>query len=107
MAFSEQLDERISEHLLPWNMTRKTMFGGACYLLNGNMVCGVYKDFLIVRLGKTAAEAALRRPETRPFDITGRPMAGWVMIAEGDVQGDRLGEWIEQAVAFAESLPPK
>jgi len=27
------------------------MFGGLCFLVNGNMVCGVNKDGLMVRVG--------------------------------------------------------
>jgi hypothetical protein len=35
------------------------MFGGVCHLLNGNMFCGAYKDYLILRLGETVAKEAL------------------------------------------------
>jgi TfoX/Sxy family transcriptional regulator of competence genes len=49
------------------------MFGGVGYLLEGKMFSGVYKDFLILRLGEKGAEEALGSPHARPFDITGRP----------------------------------
>jgi len=49
------------------------MFGGVCHLLNGNMVCGVYKNFLILRMGEDAAKEVMDMPFTHPFDITGRP----------------------------------
>jgi hypothetical protein len=83
------------------------MFGGVCYLLNGNMVCGVYKDFLILRLGSEGAELALQPPRVRAFDITGRVMKGWVMVEEQVCQGKRLEEWLNKAKAFVSHLPDK
>jgi len=47
------------------------------------MFCGVYKDYLILRLGEKQAEDALESPHVRPFDITGKPMKGWVMMSKG------------------------
>ena len=90
------------------NAARKKMFGGICYLLNGNMFCGVYKDFLILRLGEEKGGSALEKPHVRPFDITGRPMKGWVMVATDGFKTDaELAGWLGQAREFAGSLPPK
>jgi len=72
------------------------------------MFCGVYKDFLILRLGDERAEQALDLPHVRPFDITGRPMKGWVMVEQAGFPGDdKLAGWLNQAREFAGSLPPK
>ena len=43
MAYNEELDSRIAEIVSDWGAIRKKMFGGTCYLLKGNMMCGVYK----------------------------------------------------------------
>jgi TfoX/Sxy family transcriptional regulator of competence genes len=84
------------------------MFGGICHLLNGNMFCGVYKDFLILRLGEENAERALRLSVVKPFDITGRPMKGWVMVEEdGFKKEEELEAWLNQAKAFVRTLPAK
>ena len=84
------------------------MFGGVCHLISGNMFCGVYKDYLILRLGDEKAGEALRKSSVRPFDITGRPMKGWVMVAgEGFKKDDDLRGWLNQAKKFAKTLPPK
>jgi hypothetical protein len=107
MAFDEELDARITEAVASWGATKKKMFGGTCYLLHGNMVCGVYKDRLIVRLGEEAGEAALDEPHTRPFDITGRPMKGWLMVSPQGYAGDGLDAWLERARVFVATLPPK
>jgi hypothetical protein len=76
--------------------------------VSGNMACGVYKDSLIVRVGPERYEKALGRPHTRPFDITGRPMKGWVMVErEGYGSDEALRGWVRQGVDFALTLPPK
>lgn len=61
--------------------SEKKMFGGVCFLQRGNMVCGVLNDDLIVRVGPDKTDELLKLPNTRPFDITGRPMKGWVIEA--------------------------
>ena len=108
MAYSTELDSRIAQSVSGWeNIGRKNMFGGVCYLLNGNMVGGVYKDYLILRLGGQGASEALEQPFVRPFDITGRPMKGWVMVDEQGFQGKDLDTWLNKARDFVRTLPPK
>jgi TfoX/Sxy family transcriptional regulator of competence genes len=107
MAYDGKLDDRIAGIVLPWGATRKQMFGGTCYLLNGNMMAGVHKDNLIVRLGEQQSSAALDEAFVGPFDITGRPMRNWVMVAPEGLADDKLRRWLDRARAFAASLPPK
>lgn len=109
MAYSEVLDNRIRSIVAQWeNTAAKKMFGGVCHLMNGNMVGGVYKDYLILRLGVPRAEAALGQAHVRPFDTTGRPMKGWVMVAEEGIKDDEaLAGWLDQAREFVAELPPK
>ncbi|MCE7982132.1 MAG: TfoX family protein [Caldilinea sp. CFX5] len=89
-------------------MVEKKMFGGLGFILQGNMACGIHGQDLVVRLSPTDAATALDRPGARIFDITGRPMKGWLLVA-GDACTDDtvLQEWVEQSVAFARTLPPK
>jgi TfoX/Sxy family transcriptional regulator of competence genes len=109
MAYDEGLAERIRDQLLNHSgIVEKKMFGGVGFILNGNMACGVNKEDLIVRVGPNNYEASVTRPHTRPFDFTGRPMKGWVMVsAEGYETDDALVAWVNQGVEFALSLPPK
>src|ERR1700738_4990698 len=102
MAFSEALAERIRQRLARRkNVEEKKMFGGVGFLLNGNMLVGVWKDSLIVRLGPDECDLALLEPHVREFDITGRPMKGWVLVeAEGVEDDDQLKGWIERALKF-------
>ena len=90
MPYNENIDRRISKLTAAWkNTDRKKMFGGVCHLLNGNMFCGVHKDSLILRLGEENSRNAAGNPDVKPFDITGKPMKGWVMVAENGFRQDR------------------
>ena len=84
------------------------MFGGVGFLLNGNMLVGVWKDSLIVRLGPDKYDEALLEPHVKEFDITGRPMKGWVLVEPEGVEDDeQLKGWIERAMKFVGKLPAK
>lgn len=109
MAFDEALAERLRNALAGRDgVTEKRMFGGLGVLLNGNMLVGIAGDRLIVRLGPDAHAAALARPHVGEFDITGRPMKGWVMVSPDGTDTDaELQAWLDQALAFAATLPPK
>jgi TfoX/Sxy family transcriptional regulator of competence genes len=109
MAFSEELAERIRRGLARRKgVEEKKMFGGVGFLLNGNLLVGVWKDSLIVRLGPDEGEGALREPHVKEFDITGRPMKGWVLVEpEGVRHDDQLKGWIQRAVKFVGKLPAK
>jgi TfoX/Sxy family transcriptional regulator of competence genes len=109
MAFDEKLAERIRKRLgKRKGVTEKKMFGGIAFLLNGNMCCGVHKTDMIIRLDPEQTEKKLSDRHTRPFDLTGRPMKGWLLVsAEGVATDTALGRWIDVATGFARSLPAK
>src|SRR5687768_3670474 len=109
MAYSESLAERVREMLArKKGIVEKKMFGGVGFLLNGNMLVGVWKTSLIVRLGPDRGEEALREPHVKEFDITGRAMKGWVLVeAEGLDEDRQLSAWIQRAEEFVGTLPAK
>ena len=109
MAFDETLATRIRDALARRkNIEEKKMFGCICFFLNGNALAGVWKDRLIARLGPDEAEAALREPHVRAFDIIGRPMRNWVAVESAGVEDDsQLKDWIQRAVKFVGKLPKK
>ena len=108
MAYDEGLAERVRDRLadVP-GVTDKRMFGGIAFLTDGNMTVGVTGDDLLVRVGPEATDAALARPGARLFDMTGRPMRGWVVVDGAELDDDVLVEWIELARSFVATLPPK
>src|ERR1700704_1461346 len=106
MAFDESLAARIRDALArKKNIEVKKMFGGIGFLLQGNMLVGVWKNSLIVRVGPDGYEDALLEAHVKEFDITGRPMKGWVLVEpEGVEDDDQLKGWIQQAVKFVGKL---
>src|SRR5438477_13084612 len=89
MAFDESRAARIRDALRRnKDVEEKKMFGGVGFLLHGNMLVGVWKDSLIVRLGPDNYDDALLEPHVREFDITGRAMKGWVLVGPEGVEGD-------------------
>jgi TfoX/Sxy family transcriptional regulator of competence genes len=109
MAYDEGLAQRVREILEELEgYNEKKMFGGICYLLYGNMACGVINDDLIVRVGPDQYEKALKLSNARKFDITGKPMKGWVMVSyEGHSSDEELFEWVMRGINFVLALPPK
>ena len=107
MPYDQKLDDRITRAVAGWATARKKMFGGTCNLINGNMMCGVYEDSLILRLGEEEGRVALGQPGVRPMDITGRAMKGWVMVEQAGLSDEALARWLDKARRYAESLPPK
>jgi TfoX/Sxy family transcriptional regulator of competence genes len=109
MAFNEALAERIRQRLARRrNVEEKKMFGGIGFLLNGNMLVGVWKDSLIVRLGAEEGDLALLEAHVKEFALKGRAMKGWVLVAAEGVEDDeQLSTWIQRAVKFVGTLPAK
>lgn len=109
MAYDEKLADRIREKLVDQpGIVEKKMFGGIGFLWQGNMACGVHKDYLIVRVGPERHQWAITQPAVKPFDITGRPMQGWVMVQPaGYTATEDLAAWVEMGFTFAQTLPPK
>ncbi|MFC1746734.1 TfoX/Sxy family protein [Candidatus Neomarinimicrobiota bacterium] len=109
MAFDEGLADRVREIIRsqPGYMEKK-MFGGLCFLIHGNMACGITGDDLMVRAGAHTHEDLLEQPHTRAMDFTGRPMKGFVFVnPEGTAEDAELARWIGFGRTYAESLPPK
>ncbi|MBA4018470.1 MAG: RNA methyltransferase [Pirellula sp.] len=109
MPYSRQLADRVRQTLgKQRGLTEKRMFGGVCFLLQGNMLVGIWEQSLIARLGPDEAARALTEPNVREFDATGRPMRGWVVVdPDGLERDDQLAAWLARAQEFVETLPGK
>jgi TfoX/Sxy family transcriptional regulator of competence genes len=109
MAYDEDLAGRIRKAVArKKGITEKKMFGGLGFLLNGNMLVGVWKNSMIVRMNADDSEAALREPHVGVFDITGKPMKGWLMVAaEGVGDEDAVKRWVKDALKYVSKLPAK
>jgi hypothetical protein len=109
MAYSESLAARIRQALgRSRGLAEKKIFGGVGFLLSGNMCVGVWKTSLIVRLDPAESQRLLSEPHVRPFDITGRPMKGWLLVeADGLETDQQLQAWLTRSQDFVRSLPAK
>ena len=109
MAYDEGLAIRIREVIggEP-GLAEKRMFGGLAIMLDGNMAVGVSGNDLMVRTDPAQQDALLAEPGARPFDLTGRPMKGWLLVGpDGHAEDDDLRRWVGRGVSYASSLPPK
>jgi len=108
MPYPEHLAETMRADLgVEPGLTEKRMFGGLCFLLHGNMVCGVMKDGAMYRVGKPREAAALAAG-AQPLSFTGRKMGGMVEIDQPAFEDAALRATLtELSLAHAASLPPK
>ena len=114
MAYDADLAARFQDALGGLQgISEKRMMGGACVLLDGNMVGGTHRDknsgegFYMFRVGKDNEAVAGARPEATPMIHGGRRMGGFFYVSEDACTDEILAEWIALAVGFAGALPPK
>jgi hypothetical protein len=89
------------------SISERRMFGGVCFLLRGNMLCGTSKGRLMVRVGIDQHAAALARAGARQMNFTGKAMKGFVWVGERGYAGAGLRRWIAMAERYVGKLPAK
>jgi TfoX/Sxy family transcriptional regulator of competence genes len=107
MAYDHGLGDRVRAVLVgqvPFE--ERAMFGGLAFMVNTHMACGIIGEDLMVRVGKQAHDAAIARG-AQELVFTGRPMRGMVTVDGEGLGDDDLASWVGQAVALAQSEPPK
>jgi TfoX/Sxy family transcriptional regulator of competence genes len=109
VAYSEELAARVRRLLDEYDgLSERRMFGGLCFMLHGNMCCGIVGEELMLRLGNAAAAEALSHQHTRRMDFTGKPMRSMLYVEPpGLATESALRSWVQKAAAYAGSLPPK
>lgn len=109
MPYDQQLAERVKSKLENKDeISEIKMFGGICFTLRGNMVCGIIKRDLVVRVGPDNYEHALDQPNVRKMDFTGKALKGFIFVNEPGTRTDEsLAYWIESAIEYVRTLPPK
>ena len=107
MSYDEELAARVREILSErTDVEEKKMFGGLCFMVSGNMCCGLTSKEFMVRVGPDQFAKALAQPHTRPMDFSGRPSKGMVYVG-GLKTRAALSKWVQRGVTFASSLPSK
>jgi len=109
MAYNLDLEDRIDNLLTRLSViTKKKMFGGVGYLMNGNLCFGIHKESLILRTDFKKAEELMKSEYFTPFNITGKPMKGWVLVSPDVVEtDDQLVEMLRLGIDFVKTLPKK
>jgi hypothetical protein len=90
-------------------VTETQMFGGLCFMLNGNMqICARRDGSILARVGAESAAQAVQRPGVERMVMRGREMADYVIVpAEAAKSAKALREWVEMTGEYVAALPPK
>ncbi|MDA1196214.1 MAG: TfoX/Sxy family protein [Planctomycetota bacterium] len=111
MAYDETVAARVRACLgrkRAVQVAEKKMFGGLAFMVQGHMACGVLERRLMLRLGDEGTARALQSAHTRPMDFTGKPIKSMLYLEPPGFKADAdLRGWVDRAVKFAQSLPPK
>jgi len=104
-----ELEDRVREMLgVSAVVSEGRMFGGLCFMLNGNMQICVRRDgSLLARVGADNAEKVVKRPGVERMVMRGKEMADYV-IARSDAWTDKaLHEWVSMTGAYVGAMPEK
>ena len=109
MAYDESVAQRVRDAIKDRDgLSERKMFGGLCMMLHGNMFAGVINDELMLRVGAENSDALLTQPGARAMDFTGKPMKGYIYVEPSAfTTPDGLEGWLEHALDFVDTLPPK
>ncbi|MBI2858822.1 MAG: TfoX/Sxy family protein [Chloroflexi bacterium] len=109
MAYNLDLEDRIDRLTgRLGEIAKKKMFGGIGYLMHGNMCFGIHKESLMLRTSAEKAEKLLKSEYVTPFDITGKPMKGWLLVSPDAVEtDDQLLKMLRLGIRFVQTLPKK
>lgn len=108
-ALAEELRRRLGAWAkLPQGaLAEKRMFGGVCFLLNGNMLCGAGKNGYMLRTDPSAAADAAALPGGRPVVMQGRTMKGFYWVDPDACDAKGLGRWLALAQEYVGTMPAK
>jgi TfoX/Sxy family transcriptional regulator of competence genes len=88
------------------SFTKKKMFGGVGYLSSGKMVFGIHKHYLLLRISPEQGEELLKKDSAKPFDMTRRPMRGWILVSPESLRTEKqLADLLNMAINYATTLP--
>lgn len=110
MSDTEIMAARIRERIIfDPRVTERKMFGGVGFMLDDHMALGVTnKGELMARIGKDNDAAARALPGAERVDFQAKRMGGFLIISPEAIEQDaHLAGWIDLAMAFTATLPPK
>jgi hypothetical protein len=112
LAYDELLAMRVRDALGgSKGLTEKRMMGGICFLLDGNMICGVDRTKagaarFMFRIGKNNP-AATKLCGGEVVAMGDRAMPGFYFVDAALCSETAFKAWLAAAKAYVRSLPPK
>jgi TfoX/Sxy family transcriptional regulator of competence genes len=111
VAYDERLAEEVRDRLAAEGcaVEEKRMFGGLGFMVDGNLaVAASRRGGLLVRTDPADSEELLALPGVEPMEMRGRPMPGWLFVGpEALDKENAVDGWVDRALAFVATLPPK
>lgn len=112
MTYDEQLADELRERLEAsvGEVTKKRMFGGLAFMIEGNLtIAASRRGGLLVRTDPDESAEVAALPGVEPMSTGGRrPMPGWFFVAAEALTAETaLDDWIDRALAYVTTLPPK
>lgn len=108
-AASDVMADRLRPLLKSMQVVEKKMFGGAGFMLNGNMLIGTTaKGALLIRVDPDKMTAALKKPGAFPMQMGTKTMTGFMAVSpEALPDAASIRQWIEYSLSYVKTLPPK
>ena len=102
MPYSGTLANRIREALMHIeDLEEKAMFSGMCFMVNGKMCICVNADGIMCRVDPDRYDELMERPGTRPMDMKGKPMKGYLYVdTENIKKKSELDYWIKLCLDY-------
>lgn len=90
-------------------VTETQMFGGLCFMLNGNMqVCARRDGSILARVGADNAAEVVKRSGVERMVMRSRAMADYLIVSADAAESEKaLRGWVEMTGAYVAGLPPK
>lgn len=111
MAYDQRLADELRALLeaREADPTEKRMFGGLAFMVEGNLTIAASRTGgLLVRTDPDEAAEVQALPGVEPMEMRGRKMPGWVFVdAAGLGDESDLVVWVDRALDFVRTLPPK
>ena len=103
-----RFNEFLDRHAAP-DVTRRQMFGYPCAWIGGNMTSGLFAQDWWVSVSEADREALLAMDGGHPLEVMPGKAMGRYVVMPGDVVADdaQLSAWIDRAIEFTRTLPPK
>jgi TfoX/Sxy family transcriptional regulator of competence genes len=108
-AASDQMAGRLRPLLKSMPVIEKKMFGGAGFMLDGNMLIGTTaKGALLVRVDPKTMDAALRRPGAYSMQMGEKVMTGFLAVDPASLpDAAAIKSWIDFSLSYVKTLPAK